>query len=95
MCNTEFFRSCVSHQNAKKNELDRFCIDCAQSFCSHCSPAHALHKHVKVLDIYGDDELCCLKHEDEEAGFLLRPTLTKRPRLRHSRKGVPLRAPMF
>ncbi|GMJ04473.1 RGF1-INDUCIBLE TRANSCRIPTION FACTOR 1 [Hibiscus trionum] len=172
MYNTEFFRNCVSHPNAKKNELDRFCTDCAQSFCSHCLPAHALHKHVKirryiysdvinrqdlcklfncsgiqtyhtnkakvvflkqrshhhqqqqsnsreyccticeknlqdnslycsiackVLDIYRDHELYRLKDEDEdeEATFLLRPTLTKKPRLRHSRKGVPLRAPMF
>ena len=49
MYNTMFFSKCVSHPNAKKNELDRFCIDCLQSFCSHCFSAHAFHKHVKVI----------------------------------------------
>ncbi|XVF85430.1 hypothetical protein PTKIN_Ptkin17bG0117500 [Pterospermum kingtungense] len=133
MFNTMFFRNCVSHPDAKKNELDRFCIDCLQSFCSHCFSAHAIHKHVKirryiysdvinrqdlcklfncsgiqVLDIYGDHEqrseetrnihrrsklLRCLKDDDEEA-FVGLP-LTKKPRLRQTRKGVPLRAPMF
>ncbi|XVE85471.1 hypothetical protein DITRI_Ditri17bG0093200 [Diplodiscus trichospermus] len=182
MFNTIFFRNCVRHPNAKKNELDRFCIDCLQSFCSHCFSAHAIHKHVKirryiysdvinrqdlcklfncsgiqtyhtnkakvlflkqrttlqqqqqqqsnlrdysciicdkslqdnslycsiackVLDIYGDEHrketrnhhrsklLRCLEDKDEEA--YVRLPLTKKRRLKQSRKGVPLRAPMF
>ncbi|XVE74651.1 hypothetical protein DITRI_Ditri12bG0034400 [Diplodiscus trichospermus] len=180
MYNTIFFRNCVSHPNEKKNELDRFCIDCLLSFCSHCLSSHAIHKHVKirryiysdvinrqdlsklfncsgiqtyhtnkakvlflnrrthqqqqqqqsnlrdyscticgkslqdnslycsiackVLDIYGDEHreessnhhagklLRCLK--DEEA-YVPRLQLTKKRRLRQTRKGVPLRAPMF
>ncbi|XVE91958.1 hypothetical protein REPUB_Repub01dG0056200 [Reevesia pubescens] len=52
MYNTIFFGNCVSHPNAKKNELDRFCIDCLQSFCSHCLSSHAIHKHVKVSSLF-------------------------------------------
>ncbi|KAM7254830.1 hypothetical protein ACFE04_020071 [Oxalis oulophora] len=43
-----FFSSCMVHENAKKNELDRFCIDCLCSFCSHCIPTHSRHRHVKI-----------------------------------------------
>ncbi|XVF02898.1 hypothetical protein REPUB_Repub04eG0214600 [Reevesia pubescens] len=185
MYNTIFFRNCVSHPNAKKNELDRFCIDCLQSFCSHCFSSHAIHKHVKirryiysdvinrqdlcklfncsgiqtyhtnkakvvflkqrttahhhqqqqqqsnsreysciicdkslqdnllycsiackVLDIYGDEHsnhhhssklLRCLKDEDEDhkEAYVRRLPSTKKRRLRQTRKGIPLRAPMF
>ncbi|XVF43572.1 hypothetical protein PTKIN_Ptkin02bG0050600 [Pterospermum kingtungense] len=169
MYNTIFFRNCVGHPNQKKNELDRFCIDCLRPFCSHCLSSHAIHKHVKirryiysdvinrqdlcklfncsgiqtyhtnkakvlflkqrthqhqqsnlrdysciicdkslqdnslycsiackVLDIFGDEHRkeTSLKDEDEEA-YDRRQQLNKRPRLRQTRKGVPLRAPMF
>ncbi|XP_021292708.1 uncharacterized protein LOC110422965 [Herrania umbratica] len=65
MYNTIFFRNCVSHPNEKKNELDRFCIDCLQSFCSHCLSAHAIHKHVKIRryiysDVINRQDLCKL-----------------------------------
>lgn len=48
MYNTVFFGNCMVHPNTKKNELDRFCIDCVSSLCSHCLPVHIHHKHVKV-----------------------------------------------
>ncbi|MBA0711435.1 hypothetical protein Golax_010621 [Gossypium laxum] len=48
MYNSVFFNNCVHHPNEKKKEVDKFCIDCLQSFCSHCLPSHAFHKHIKV-----------------------------------------------
>lgn len=63
----------------------------------------------QVLDIYGDGQrketrnrhgsqlLRCLKDDDEEVYVGLPFTITKKPiiRPRQTRKGVPLRAPMF
>ncbi|KAL4362992.1 hypothetical protein GQ457_04G009530 [Hibiscus cannabinus] len=181
MYNTIFFENCVSHPDEKKNELDRFCIDCLKSFCSHCLSSHALHKHIKirryiyndvinrqdlnklfnctgiqtyhtnkakvlflkqrtqshqqqqrsnsrdcrcsicdkglqdttslycsiackVLDIHRDEEseetsnhklMGCLQHEEDDQEIYVRLPLTKKPRLRQTRKGVPLRSPMF
>ncbi|KAJ4710052.1 putative PLATZ transcription factor family protein [Melia azedarach] len=65
MYNTMFFRNCMNHLNTKKNELDRFCIDCLCSFCSHCIPAHTRHKHVKIRryvysDVINRHDLCKL-----------------------------------
>lgn len=48
MCSTAFFRACIQHPDAKKNDLDHFCIDCLQSTCLHCLAQHLFHKHVKV-----------------------------------------------
>ncbi|KAG4158831.1 hypothetical protein ERO13_D02G141100v2 [Gossypium hirsutum] len=158
MYNSVFFNNCVHHPNEKKKEVDKFCIDCLQSFCSHCLPSHAFHKHIKIRryiysDVINRQDLCelfncsgiqtyltkkakvlflkqrtqshqqqsssrdykcsiCGKtlqdntslycsiackvlniYRDEEI-FVGLP-LTKKPRLRQTRKGVPLRSPMF
>ncbi|TYJ49829.1 hypothetical protein E1A91_A01G162600v1 [Gossypium mustelinum] len=156
MYNSIFFRNCVTHRNAKKNELDRFCIHCLQSFCSHCLPAHAFHKQLKIRryvysDVINRQDLCKLfncagiqtyhtnkakvvflkqrsRHQQQSNSMdyccticnkslqdnllycsiackvldicgddepKLGLPLTRKPRLRRSRKGVPLRAPMF
>ncbi|KAH9794581.1 B box-type domain-containing protein [Citrus sinensis] len=65
MYKTMFFRNCMVHPNTKKNEQDRFCIDCLCSFCSHCIPAHTRHKHVKIRryvysDVINRHDLCKL-----------------------------------
>ncbi|TYH31409.1 hypothetical protein ES288_A01G171500v1 [Gossypium darwinii] len=156
MYNSILFRNCVTHPNAKKNELDRFCIHCLQSFCSHCLPAHAFHKQLKIRryvysDVINRQDLCKLfncagiqtyhtnkakvvflkqrsRHQQQSNSMdyccticnkslqdnllycsiackvldicgddepKLGLPLTRKPRLRRSRKGVPLRAPMF
>ncbi|XP_041012793.1 protein RGF1 INDUCIBLE TRANSCRIPTION FACTOR 1-like isoform X2 [Juglans microcarpa x Juglans regia] len=48
MNKTIFFSSCIMHPNAKKNDLDYFCIDCRRSLCSNCLPTHMRHKYVKT-----------------------------------------------
>ncbi|KAL5763173.1 hypothetical protein ACOSP7_019437 [Xanthoceras sorbifolium] len=65
MYNTMFFRTCTVHPNTKKNELDRFCIDCLCSLCSNCLSAHIRHKHVKIRryvysDVINRHDLCKL-----------------------------------
>ncbi|KAJ9135728.1 hypothetical protein P3X46_032880 [Hevea brasiliensis] len=158
MFKTIFFSTCMAHPGLKKNEMDRFCIDCHSAFCQNCLPVHALHKHVKIRryiysDVINRQDLCKLfncsgiqtyltnkakvlflkqrnqhqqRHqqshvkdyrciicdrslqdnnslycsiackvsaiyeEDEEC-----LSLVKRQRLKQSRKGIPLRAPMF
>ncbi|GKV11176.1 hypothetical protein SLEP1_g22449 [Rubroshorea leprosula] len=65
MYSTVFFSACILHPEEKKNELDRFCIDCLQSFCSHCLPAHAVHKNFKIRryiysDVINRQDLCKL-----------------------------------
>ena len=50
MYSSIYFSTCVMHQNAKKNDLDHFCIDCRRSLCSNCLPSHDMHhKRVKVF----------------------------------------------
>ncbi|XWS34445.1 hypothetical protein CRYUN_Cryun21dG0039200 [Craigia yunnanensis] len=90
-------------QQQQSNSKDYSCIICDKSLQDnslYCSIA------CKVLDIYGDEHrektsnhhssklLCCFKDGDEEANVRLPLTIKKR-RLRQTRKGVPLRAPMF
>ncbi|GAV69794.1 PLATZ domain-containing protein [Cephalotus follicularis] len=65
MYNSKFFSACIAHPDKKKNELDRFCIDCLSSCCSHCVPAHTRHKHVKIRryiysDVINRQDLCKL-----------------------------------
>ncbi|MBA0613482.1 hypothetical protein Godav_013913 [Gossypium davidsonii] len=65
MYNSVFFNNCVHHPNEKKKEVDKFCIDCLQSFCSHCLPSHAFHKHIKIRryiysDVINRQDLCKL-----------------------------------
>ncbi|KAF5450338.1 hypothetical protein F2P56_030698 [Juglans regia] len=65
MHKTIFFSSCIMHPNAKKNDLDYFCIDCRRSLCSNCLPAHKRHKYVKIRryiysDVINRQDLCKL-----------------------------------
>ncbi|EEF36412.1 zinc ion binding protein, putative [Ricinus communis] len=65
MFNTMFFRTCKAHPGAKKNGLDRFCVDCHCSLCSICLPDHAQHKHIKIRryiysDVVNRQDLCKL-----------------------------------
>ncbi|XP_055961907.1 protein RGF1 INDUCIBLE TRANSCRIPTION FACTOR 1-like [Mercurialis annua] len=66
MFNTMFFRKCKVHIGVKKNEEDRFCIDCCSSFCSNCLPLHhAHHNHIKIRryiysDVINRQDLCKL-----------------------------------
>ncbi|KAA8529008.1 hypothetical protein F0562_033504 [Nyssa sinensis] len=60
-----YFDTCIAHSNNKKNDLDRFCIDCVQSFCYNCLPAHGLHKYVKIrryvyCEVINRQDLCRL-----------------------------------
>ncbi|KAK7815832.1 hypothetical protein CFP56_001102, partial [Quercus suber] len=48
MCNSIYFCTCIMHQDAKKNDLDHFCIDCRRSLCSNCLSAHMHHNYVKI-----------------------------------------------
>ncbi|XP_031271635.1 uncharacterized protein LOC116130025 [Pistacia vera] len=55
MYNKEFFGNCMAHPNTKKNEVDRFCIDCLSSLCCHCLPFHTRHRYVKIRRyVYND-----------------------------------------
>ncbi|OAY25301.1 hypothetical protein MANES_17G083200v8 [Manihot esculenta] len=65
MLKTRFFNTCMAHHGFKKNEMDRFCIDCHSAFCQNCLPSHTPHKHVKIRRyIYSDvikrQDLCKL-----------------------------------
>ncbi|XP_075482957.1 protein RGF1 INDUCIBLE TRANSCRIPTION FACTOR 1-like [Primulina tabacum] len=35
-----FFSGCGVHQDRRKNEKNIFCLNCCQSFCSHCVASH-------------------------------------------------------
>lgn len=48
MCNSIYFSTCIMHQDAKKNDLDHFCIDCRRSVCSNSLSEHMHHNYVKV-----------------------------------------------
>ncbi|XAR63676.1 hypothetical protein NMG60_11023700 [Bertholletia excelsa] len=48
MYDAQYFDACMAHANTKKNELDRFCIDCHRALCHHCLPFHALHQYIKI-----------------------------------------------
>ncbi|XP_071687190.1 uncharacterized protein [Rutidosis leptorrhynchoides] len=39
------YKDCSIHSTDK---LDRFCINCSESFCNECSSNHQGHKHVKI-----------------------------------------------
>ncbi|KAJ4828669.1 hypothetical protein Tsubulata_039795 [Turnera subulata] len=65
MYKTIFFRACMAHPQVRKNELDRFCVDCHRSLCFNCLPAHACHKHIKIRryiysDVINRKDLCKL-----------------------------------
>ncbi|KAK9935441.1 hypothetical protein M0R45_022544 [Rubus argutus] len=55
MCGTAFFRACIQHPDAKRNDLDHFCIDCLQPSCLNCLAQHPFHKNVKIRRyVYSD-----------------------------------------
>ncbi|XP_022146742.1 uncharacterized protein LOC111015876 isoform X2 [Momordica charantia] len=43
LLNTKFFTSCDLHPTLRKNEKNKFCIDCSISFCKNCR-VHDLHR---------------------------------------------------
>ncbi|XP_023548890.1 uncharacterized protein LOC111807405 [Cucurbita pepo subsp. pepo] len=47
LLNTKFFGSCDLHPNLRKNEKNKFCIDCSVSFCKNCT-VHDLHRQVHI-----------------------------------------------
>eukprot|EP01018_Ginkgo_biloba_P029283 Gb_13705 [translate_table: standard] len=44
----KFFVACVTHEAARKNEKNIFCLDCCKSICPHCLPAHPTHRLLQV-----------------------------------------------
>lgn len=44
----KFFVPCVTHETAKKNEKNIFCLDCCRSICPHCLPVHRSHRLLQV-----------------------------------------------
>ncbi|XP_050277982.1 protein RGF1 INDUCIBLE TRANSCRIPTION FACTOR 1-like [Quercus robur] len=65
MYNSIYFITCIMHQDAKKNDLDHFCIDCHRSLCSNCLYAHMHHNYVKIRryvynDVINRQDLCNL-----------------------------------
>ncbi|KAK2439019.1 protein RGF1 INDUCIBLE TRANSCRIPTION FACTOR [Trifolium repens] len=45
-----FFESCSTHP-LRKNELNKYCIDCNMLICQHCVSS-GLHRHHKVLKVH-------------------------------------------
>ncbi|KAI8537729.1 hypothetical protein RHMOL_Rhmol09G0047500 [Rhododendron molle] len=65
MYRTVYYAACITHPDTKKNDLDRFCIDCIRAFCYHCLPAHARHTYVKIrryvyCEVINKQDLCKL-----------------------------------
>ncbi|GAB4850108.1 hypothetical protein Ancab_029407 [Ancistrocladus abbreviatus] len=46
-----FFDSCSTHQEVRRNECNRYCINCDTSICLHCVTSGCHHEH-KLLKIY-------------------------------------------
>ncbi|OVA03306.1 zinc finger protein [Macleaya cordata] len=44
----KFFVGCSTHETAKKNEKNIFCLDCCTSICPHCLPSHRFHRLVQI-----------------------------------------------
>ncbi|KAI3929801.1 hypothetical protein MKX01_025969 [Papaver californicum] len=44
----KFFAGCPTHETAKKNEKNVFCLDCCTSICPHCLPSHRYHRLVQI-----------------------------------------------
>ncbi|XP_021909973.1 uncharacterized protein LOC110823802 [Carica papaya] len=52
---TNFFDSCIDHQDLRKNEKNVFCIDCNIGLCRHCLTAHCLHQRLQICKyVYQD-----------------------------------------
>uniref|UniRef100_A0A0C9RQC7 TSA: Wollemia nobilis Ref_Wollemi_Transcript_25448_1281 transcribed RNA sequence n=1 Tax=Wollemia nobilis TaxID=56998 RepID=A0A0C9RQC7_9CONI len=43
-----FFVPCLTHESAKKNERNIFCLDCCRSICPHCLSVHRSHRLLQV-----------------------------------------------
>ncbi|KAL3699695.1 hypothetical protein R1sor_017717 [Riccia sorocarpa] len=52
LLNEKFFTSCSKHAALKKNERNIFCVDCSDSICQHCLPAHRTHRRVLQIRRY-------------------------------------------
>ncbi|KAG6543378.1 hypothetical protein Mapa_015292 [Marchantia paleacea] len=48
LLNEKFFIACVKHAALKKNERNIFCVDCSDSICQHCLPAHRTHRLLQI-----------------------------------------------
>lgn len=44
----KFFVGCGTHDSARKNEKNIYCLDCCKSICPHCLPAHLTHRLLQV-----------------------------------------------
>ncbi|KAJ4958577.1 hypothetical protein NE237_025688 [Protea cynaroides] len=44
----KFFVGCSTHETAKKNEKNIFCLDCCTSICPHCLLSHRFHRLVQI-----------------------------------------------
>ncbi|KAL2634978.1 hypothetical protein R1flu_006457 [Riccia fluitans] len=48
LLNEKFFTACSKHAALKKNERNIFCVDCSDSICQHCLPAHRTHRLLQI-----------------------------------------------
>ncbi|KAE8721271.1 Golgi SNAP receptor complex member 1-2 [Hibiscus syriacus] len=44
----KFFKACIIHEDAKKNEKNIFCLDCCMSICPHCFHPHSSHRLLQI-----------------------------------------------
>ncbi|XP_059441728.1 protein RGF1 INDUCIBLE TRANSCRIPTION FACTOR 1-like [Corylus avellana] len=44
----KFFNPCITHEFAKKNEKNIFCMECCISICPHCLPSHHPHPLLQI-----------------------------------------------
>ncbi|KAL6513572.1 hypothetical protein OROGR_021058 [Orobanche gracilis] len=48
LMNEKFFNACVSHEDARKNEKNIFCLDCCVGICPHCVTHHHCHRLLQI-----------------------------------------------
>ncbi|KAL5722030.1 hypothetical protein ACHQM5_005600 [Ranunculus cassubicifolius] len=52
----KYFEPCFNHQSLKKNESNRFCINCRESLCQRCCEnSHSLHKILQIRKYVYED----------------------------------------
>ncbi|KAL8495597.1 hypothetical protein ACS0TY_019644 [Phlomoides rotata] len=44
----KFFNACITHQDARKNEKNCFCLDCCEGICPHCLTNHRNHRLLQI-----------------------------------------------
>lgn len=44
----KFYNACITHEEAKKNEKNVYCLDCCISLCPHCLPPHRSHRLLQI-----------------------------------------------